>query len=284
MRLSYKIFLLLIFFSVGVSAQKNAAGKAENLEEAALRLIQNEQYAEALQPLNKIIAESGLKYREDYKSLYRRAICYFYLEEFDLALNDLNLFIGEIKDMPQPYIMRALIYRSLNENRKQVSDLNSAIALPAQEDISKLYRWRASALMGLGSYDSAEVDIRKSMETEADAEGYASLAFIQYTRGDYASAIDAINKAIEIDYTYLPAYLYATSFSLQKGDYNQALIYSNLGLMVDDQQADLLFYKGVSYIELNNIDAGCSLLNKAFYLGNDDAGDYLSQYCYPTEN
>ena len=284
MAMRFKILSVLLFISGVLFAQKNSERPISALEEEALRLIQNEQYAEAIPPLNKIIAATGLKTHEDYKALYRRAICYFYLEEFQLALNDLNLFIPEFNSIPQPYIMRALIYRSLNESRKQISDLNVALSLPAQEDLSKLFRWRAAALMSLNSYDSAAQDIRNSMRAEADAEGYAYLGFIQFNQDKYDSALRSINSAIEVDYTYLPGYLYATSFCLQKSDYNQALMYSNLGLLVDDQNPDLLFYKGVALIELNREDDACRYLNKAFYLGNDDAGDYLSQYCYPTEN
>jgi tetratricopeptide (TPR) repeat protein len=282
--MSHKILSILIFSSVAVFAQRTAADQVKDLEAESLRLIQSEQYAEALQPLNKMISASGLKSHEDYKALYRRAICYFYLEQFQLALNDLNLFIPEFNSIPQPYIMRALIYRELNENRNQINDLNIALSLPLQEDLSKLYRWRAAALMSLSSYDSAAQDIRKSMATEVDAEGYSYLAFIQYNQGKYDSALISVNKSIEIDFTYLPGYLYATSFCLQKSDYSQAMVYANLGLMVDDQSPDLLFYKGVALIEMNKIDAACSFLNRAFYLGNDDAGDYLSQYCYPTED
>lgn len=282
--MSHKILSILIFSSVAVFAQRTTADQVKDLEAESLRLIQSEQYAEALQPLNKMITASGLKSHEDYKALYRRAICYFYLEQFQLALNDLNLFIPEFNSIPQPYIMRALIYRSLNENRKQINDLNIALLLPSQEDLSKLYRWRAAALMSLSSYDSAAKDVRKSMATEGDAEGYSYLAFIQYNQGKYDSALISVNKSIEMDFTYLPGYLYATSFCLQKSDYSQALVYANLGLMVDDQSPDLLFYKGVALIETNKIDAACSFLNRAFYLGNDDAGDYLSQYCYPTED
>jgi Flp pilus assembly protein TadD len=91
-----------------------------------------------------------------------------------------------------------------------------------------------------------------------------------------------MNKSIELDATYLPAYLYSGTFSLEQADYERAITYLNLALRLDPTNPSALFYKGVALIELDRRDEGCSCLNRAFYAGEDGAGDYLKENCYST--
>jgi tetratricopeptide (TPR) repeat protein len=78
----------------------------------------------------------------------------------------------------------------------------------------------------------------------------------------------------------MPAYLYAGSFCLQEDEFDLALKYLNVALKVEPKNATALFYKGVALVELKKEKEGCSCLSKAFYAGEDDAGDYLKQYCF----
>ncbi len=111
-----------------------------------------------------------------------------------------------------------------------------------------------------------------------------NLGFAYYSIQKADSALMAINKAIELEATFLPAYLYGGSFSLQEGNYELAIKYLNVALMLEPENATAWFYKGVSLMELKKEDAACSCLRKAFYAGHDDAGDYLKQYCYGIED
>jgi len=83
-----------------------------------------------------------------------------------------------------------------------------------------------------------------------------------------------------LDVNYSPSYLYAGTFCLQEKKFDLALKYLELGLRIDPTNHSALFYKGVSLIELKRTDEGCSCLKKAFDAGEDDAADYLKEYCY----
>ena len=98
------------------------------------------------------------------------------------------------------------------------------------------------------------------------------------------SAFISFNKSIELDATYLPAYLYAGSVALEEGDNLLGLKYLNLALRLDPKNKEALFYKGAALIELKRVDEGCGCLNRAFYAGMDEAGDYLKEYCYEVED
>nr|HPI79393.1 hypothetical protein [Cyclobacteriaceae bacterium] len=104
--------------------------------------------------------------------------------------------------------------------------------------------------------------------------------FAYYNLEQVDSAFVSINKAIELEPTYLPAYLYGGSFGLQEGNNELALKYLEVALRLDPENLNALFYKGIALLELDRVDEGCSLLAKAFYAGEDDAGDYLKEKCY----
>ena len=116
------------------------------------------------------------------------------------------------------------------------------------------------------------------MEDDSELEAYLGMYY--HGTGDPDSAFLSFNKAIELNPTYLSAYLYAGSVAMEAGDYSIALNYIDLGLRIEPKNPDLMFYRGVALVESNRIDEGCRCLNRAFYSGADDAGDYLQQYCF----
>jgi tetratricopeptide (TPR) repeat protein len=178
--------------------------------------------------------------------------------------------------------LRALIYRIKEDGPKQIEDLN--IALDFQPSNAGLLKWRAGLLLDSKEYKKAKQDAESAILFQDDPEAEAYLAFAQFNLSNPDSALMAINKAIALDYTYLPAYIYAGSFCLQENEYDLALKYLNLGLRVDPDNLTVLFYKGVALVELKQIDEGCRALNKAFYLGYDDASGYIQQYCYSADD
>jgi hypothetical protein len=40
----------------------------------------------------------------------------------------------------------------------------------------------------------------------------------------------------------------------------------------------------VALVEMEKLEEGCKCLNRAFYAGMDDAGDYLEAHCFGNEN
>ena len=144
----------------------------------------------------------------------------------------------------------------------------------------ELFRWRAELYLNRTQYDSALTDIRRSLAIREEPATLAMLAFVQYGEGKYDSALMAVNKTIALDHTFLSSYEYGAMFCLQESDNDKALVYADLGLRIDDRQWRLWFYRGIALVETGQTDKGCSALNKAFYNGVDDAGDYLSEFCY----
>jgi tetratricopeptide (TPR) repeat protein len=278
-------FLIVVFVFAAVSAfgQRPDPIKLKQWEAEGDTLMSQQRYPEATKAFSRIVESTKLSEKSDFNALYKRAICQYYIEgQHDLALADVDKFIQEFPYVPQSHILRALIYRIKEDADKQLEDLN--IALDLQPANPGLFKWRAGLLLDKEQYEKARSDAKMAIIFQDDPEAEAYLAFAQFNLNNPDSALMAINKAIELDYNYAPAYLYGGSFCLQSSEYNLALRYLNLGMRVDPENPALLFYKGVALVELEKIDQACSCLNKAFYMGYDDASGYIEEYCYKVED
>jgi tetratricopeptide (TPR) repeat protein len=282
---------IVLFFIVAVclfsanraEAQHFDISKIEQWEAEGDTLMKLEKYAAAIKSFTKIIDATGLADKLGYSALYKRAVCYYYTEgKEDLALRDVSKFIEKLPYVPQSHILRALIYRIQENADGQLEDLN--VALDFQPENAGLLKWRSGLLIDKEKFPEAKRDAEIAIQLQDDPEVETYLAFAHFNMNNPDSALMAINKAIDLDYTYSPAYLYAGSFCLQSDEFDLALTYLNLGLRADPDNLAMLFYKGVVLVELKKTDEGCSILNKAFYNGYDDAGVYITQYCYSSSD
>lgn len=251
-------------------------------EAQADTLLEHQDFAGAIKLYTKIIQKTKLKDREAFGSVYKRAVAYYSMEAFEEALMDLDVFIPAYPQVPQAKLLRALVYKGLGNTEKQLADLNEA--LQYQQGNPGLLKWRASLYLDEGKYELARQDAEAAREIQDDAEVEMYLGFALYYLGQFESALVCINKSIELDATYLPAYLYGGTFCLEQEEYDKGLQYLNLALRLDPQNVNAIMYKGIALVELERVDEGCSCLRKAFYAGEDTAEDYLKEYCYGIEN
>jgi len=252
--------------------------KWKELEALGDTLYHREDFEGALGYYDKAIKESKLKEREAYGALYKRAVCYYSTGAYDNALKDIDTFLAELPQVPQPKLLRAFIYRELNDSDKQLAALEEVIRSQAPDP--GLLKWRGMLYLQKDKFKEAKRDIvaARNLEDDAETETYLGLCYYNLEQKD--SAFVCFNKSIELDATYTPAYLYAGSISLEDDNYDRCLEYISLALRLDPKNKEALFYKGIALIEKKRIDEGCTCLNRAFYAGFDDAGDYLKQYCF----
>ena len=273
------ILLVVAFATFTVQAQDP---KWQAWETEADTLMSREDFAGAAKLYTKVIDASKLKERTDYRALYKRGVAFYSQGDFKNAVSDMDRFIPQFQESYQARILRALCYRELGETDKQLADVETALTLSGGDP--QILKWRAGLLLEKKEYNQSIKDLLIVRQMQDDPEVEINLAFSYYSIEKKDSAIIAINKAIELEATFLPAYLYGSSFSLEEAHYELAIRYINVALMLDPENATAWFYKGVALIELKKDDEACSCLRKAFYAGQDDAGDYLKQHCYGIED
>lgn len=261
--------------------------KWKEWEAKADTLYNGQDFAEAVTLYSKVLdsnkPKDGLFEDKDlYNVLYKRAVCYYSTQEYDKALKDLELFKPAYPDAPQPKLLRAFIYRELDDLENQLIQLDEAMQL--QPPNADLLKWRGLLYIQKSEYKRALADMlhARQFQDDPEIETYLGLAYFHTEKKD--SAFISFNKAIEIDATFTASYLYAGSMAIQDGNFGLSLEYLNLALRLDAKNKEALFYKGVALVELKRLDEGCRCLNRAFYAGFDDAADYLTEYCFDSGN
>ncbi len=265
---------LVIFFSV----QSIGQSQSTQWESEADTLMSQQQFEKAIDLYSKVIKASSLKAKDDYRPVYKRAFAYYYTGQFDLALKDADIFIPQFSHVAQAHILRALIYGQMGDDKQQLESLERAIQL--QGDNLELIKWRGTLQLQQGEYTKAKSDFLKVRNLLDDAELETNLGMVYYSLEKADSAFQCLNNSIELDATYQTAYLYAGSFCLELEQYTKGIQYLDLALLLNPENQSAWFYKGISLIELKRTDEGCRLLTKAFNAGQDDALDYLKEYCY----
>lgn len=273
--------IVFVLAAVFVQAQSKPS-KIQVAETLGDTLLGRQDFAGALKQYNKVAKLNKLKDVEARHILYKRALCYFYLGEFDNAINDLNVFIPENPNLPRARMLRAFLYRETGDLEAQLADLNEALEWDALN--IDLLKWRAGLLVEMGKNKEAIPELKKIRAWGKDEEVELYLGLAYYDSNEADSAIFHFDEAIKINGGYLPAYLYAGSLSIEQGAYTLALTYINLALMLEPDNTQLQFYKGIALAETGDKDEGCKYLNKAFTSGLTAAGDYLAEYCYPSRN
>jgi tetratricopeptide (TPR) repeat protein len=268
--------LLCAFFTFAQSE------KVKTLEAKADTLLNHQEYAAALELYQAIFKKAKEKDKFYFGILYKSAVCNYSLGRYEAALSQLEEFVPAYPEFPQGHLLKAFVLRELDDTDGQLEALDKAIELQgANPDFMK---WRAMLLLQKEEYEGALRELQQLRGLQPDAEVETYIAIAQHNQGQPDSALLSLNRAIELDATYQPAYLYASSFCLQSGENELGLTYLNLLLRLDPKNTTALFYKGIALVEMEKLDEGCSCLLKAFYNGKDEAGDYLKQYCYGAED
>jgi tetratricopeptide (TPR) repeat protein len=274
--------VICMLLSCVFSAQaQTSSAKWKIIEMQADTLMDRQDFEGAIKLYNQVIELSKLKERESKGVLYKRSVCYYSIAEFDKALQDINAFIPDFSNVPQAKLLRAFIFRELGNNEGQLNDINDLLAgNPLNPDLLK---WKSAVLLDSEKFEEAKNELINIRKFANDEEIETQLGFAFFSLEEPDSAFVHFDNALAMNAGYVPAYLYMSSLCLEQEAYSMALTYIDLGLKLEPDNNNLLFYKGIAFVETDKRDEGCRYISKAFIAGLDQAGDYLKQYCYSSE-
>lgn len=275
------ILLFLLCCALGLNAQLSSA-KWKVKEVEGDTLLNRQDFEGAVKIYNEVIELSKLKDTESKGVLFKRAICFYNLGEFQKALDDLNVFIPEYPAFPRARYLRAFVNRELGNTQAQLDDINQLIEQnPANLDLLK---FRAGIYLEAEKYLDAKEELLSLQKLTNDEQIETQLGFIYNNLSDPDSAYLHYDQALSLNGGYAPAYMYMTSLCLEQEAFKMALTYVDIGLRLEPGNQQLLFYKGIALAESENLEEGCRILATVFYGGLDQAGDYLKQYCYSAKD
>jgi len=275
-----RVSIILLFFLLCVLAlnAQTTSAKWKVIEIEGDTLLNRQDFEGAIKSYNKVVELSKLKDTESKGVLFKRAICFYNLGEFQKALDDLNIFIPEYPNFPRAKYLRAFVNRELGNTQAQLDDINQLIDQnPLNPDLLK---FRASVYLESEKYPEAKSELINIQKLTNDEQIETQLGYVYNVLDDPDSAYLHFDNALSLNGGYAPAYMYMTSLCLEQEAFEMALTYVDLGLRLEPGNQQLLFYKGIALAESDKLDEGCKILAHVFYAGLDQAGDYLKQYCY----
>lgn len=274
---------ILRFFLVTVLVASSFALYAQNdkigvWQAEADSLMQQEKFEAALKLYDRVISSAAKGDPLAEEARYKRAVCLYSLGNSGDALEAVNSFIERSPSFPQARLLRAFIYREMDDIQGQLKDIKALLAInPLNVDLIK---WQSYLLIQQEEYDSAKAQLRYAGLLQDDPEIELYLGMTYYYSEDADSALMHFDKAIDMRPGFFSALLYAASLCLDEEAYELALTYLNKAELLDPSHLSVLFYKGIALTESGQRDEGCRYLSQAFYQGEDDAAGFLEQNCF----
>ncbi len=213
--------LCFVFCFITINAQDIKRPDSYNYTRG-VEAIQNENYNEALDYLNKEIKENP---KNGYAFAWIAAIRQHY-QEYGRAITALDQALKYIPKKDKAYRIwvysnKADVYQELDEYDKAYQSISLAIAADPTEKSS--YEKRAQLLFEQKKYAQADMDYRKMIELDpGDVMGYMGLGRNQKLQKNYDSAIEQFNYVIKLSSDYSFGYSFRGECYMLQRKYNEA--------------------------------------------------------------
>ncbi|MEQ9412897.1 MAG: hypothetical protein RIF39_03665, partial [Cyclobacteriaceae bacterium] len=122
-----RLLLFALVFAMGTAMAQDP--KWKKWETEADTLMNKQDFEGAIKLYSKAIKSSKLKDKSAYPPVYKRAVCYYSIGQFDASLKDIETFMVEYPSLFQAHMLKAFIYRETNDTENQLNSLNEAMAL-----------------------------------------------------------------------------------------------------------------------------------------------------------
>jgi tetratricopeptide (TPR) repeat protein len=224
-----------------------------------------------------------------------RGLTYYYLQEYDSALSDLNKSVKIVPRWSDAYFFRGLVkfelhqYKAANTdylkaiklepNNKQVYHANGNAYLRQRkyEDAVENYtlyinldsNWslpyynRGVAKDKLHDYQGAVTDLNKAIELDPDPYYVSFLSDIYFRHNDIDAAIGITISALKKDSTRAFLYENLGRFYLEKGDYDNADTNFSKSVELDSENFRTPLYISILYYNKNDKLNSKKYLNQA---------------------
>lgn len=217
------LLTMMVFCSSTMFADSNIKRPDSYNYTRGVEAIQNNKAEEALEYLNKEIAEhpdNGYAY--SWLALVKN-----YNEDFGEALTASNVAIKKIPSKDKEYksfaySTRAKVFLNLQDTVQAYKDYAAAISLTPQND--KLYNARAQVYYEQEKYDLSDQDYRKMISLkEGDVMGYMGIGRNANAQKKYEDAIKQFDYVIKLAPTYSSGYSFRADSYIGLKKYREAI-------------------------------------------------------------
>lgn len=270
-----KKFIILIFFQLISSlcwGQDQQRPESYNYSRG-IEAIQNDNYSEALEYLNKEIKENPKNgYAYAWISVVRN-----HYGEYGRAITALDTALRYIPSKDDIYRIfcyssKSRIYKELNQFEKAIYYINKAIKIDSSNTDS--YENRAQLYFEQKMYDLADSDYNKIISLDAgDVMGYMGLGRNAKARKDYTRAIELFDYVTQMEPEYSSSYSFRAEVYIAQKKYNEAA--SDVVKALSINKDDKAFY------HMQQLADSClnSIVTKLKVEANKSPNDGYWRYC-----
>jgi tetratricopeptide (TPR) repeat protein len=281
-RINCILIVVIILCSCNDVSNENFVRADENIK-IGKELLDKEDYENALTYFNK-----ALDYNPNNAvAYYYRALVYMDKEEegsMDSVISNCLRAIAIESSFDSAYVVLIGPYAEKNGRIEALNLLNLAIS--SNPNSAALFLLRGIFKYGLGDYNSAILDLEKSiaLNPNEDSYTYLFLGKAQFRCHNYDAGIVTLNKSIQIDSNELESYFWrgACNSKLDKSReaINDYTLYINVVDTIFGMRMQAHQNRGIEYSKIGMNDSACKDLTASYKLGSIDALNIAKQFCF----
>jgi tetratricopeptide (TPR) repeat protein len=245
----------------------------EKIEDKCEEYLIAQDYRGAIDFLTKEIAVQDIKADDYYLKntgyfIAMRGLAYYYLQEYDSALEDINKSIKIVPEWSDAYFFRGLVRFERGQYKAASADYSKAIKL--EKNNKQYYFASGNVYLRQRKYEDAIEDYTKSINLDTNwAVPYYNRGVAKDNLQDYQGAVADLKKAIELDPD--PVFMcFLSDIYFRHNDINAAIDIAILGLKKDSTSTPLYNNLGRFYLEKGNNDKADSNFSKCIELDSEN--------------
>ena len=238
------LFFLIAIASLTSKAQINT----DQVMQIGRNAIYFEDYILSIQYFNQAIGAKPYLAQP----YYYRGVAKFNLEDFNGAESDASLALERNPFITDAYVLRGMSRRNLGRAKEAIEDYDKALSM--QPDNWDLNFKRALAQESIKDYDGAMASYSDIIKRQSSFDAaYIGRARLNLTLKDTISALDDINKAININPNSVNAYIIRADISInQQHNYKEALADMNKAIKLQPRQIGLFINRAFLRYKLDD--------------------------------
>lgn len=261
------IVIVIVLISIGIVSYffLIRPQQAAKTLDKGIEKYEKEQYEEALSLLNR-----SLSLKKDVpEALSYKALSLFHLKHHAEALETAARLLAIEPENTKGWWVRAMANKALEKHEEALDAFNEYILLDSLS--GEVYAARGETFLALSDTLLAEADFQKALHLDG-AQGAPNyyLAVINFSRDDFETALENVNKALLYQYDSLPAYFLKADIldSLKQVDSLIDVLYMLEKMGVTS--ADHYYRIGYNEYQINRHAHSVASLSKAIEAGYDD--------------
>ncbi|MBO4738001.1 MAG: tetratricopeptide repeat protein [Bacteroidales bacterium] len=231
------------------------------------------QYAQSVDYLDSSVAA----YTPDYKTIYLRSLAYYYTQQYDKALVEMNKVMAQ-KNQAFLYNDRATIKQAQKDYQGAMADFEKAIALDSNN--MEYINNRGLLKMDMEEYEAAIEDFNQVIGMNDKCyQAYNNRGLAQAHLLNYEEALKEFNNIISSNPDFYQVYSNKGYVLYKQKKYEDAIQCFNLALQYNPQYGEAYLHRGNTKELMKNPEGACEDWQKAADLGVEKALEYINNQC-----